>query len=158
MPQALYDSFYAFDDAVNPYGDCCMCENVECDYVIPTPDVIASLSTFNVPAPVSQSHRRFSYTLNNGTKLEFEHPLPPGIPVHFVTQNENTDNSEIDENEARRLSVKHFMIYSSCIVCPFAGLFWFKHYAKKDPAFANRIRNVTLSTLTAYGTILLILL
>lgn len=159
MPNLVFDYYNETDEMINPYGSNCCYDEIKCDYVIPTPDILCKLSTFDVPPPVTEVKQKYTYTLKNGQTLELDHPLPPGFPIEMIGDADAEQRAATLEslNEDKR-TLKNVLIYGTVLVCPFSGFLFYWYYMKKDKKLAKRIEKLTLTSFTVIGSILLLLL
>lgn len=160
-----YSYYYDADDMHNPYGDAYFQKEIDCNYVIPPPQVFASMTMFHVPPPKNEVDNKYTYTLKNGHVLELDHPLPDGIPIEMLMPNRQTNahqdtqrqrNSELIVEDEE--TVKHILVYASIILCPLSGFLFYRHYMKKDKKFAKHDEKFTFTTFAVLGSLLFCLL
>lgn len=155
-PNLIYEDIQQSNTFINPYEDFCYEGEIKCDYCIPTPDLIASLSSFCVPPPTNETTGKYSYTLKSGKKLELDHPLPPGFPIDLIPSDEEEHANNGSEDSC--ISIKHLLLYGTACICPISGIIMYAVLHKRNPKLANRIRKLTLTSFIAIGSFLLLLL
>lgn len=158
-PQNIYSSFYEEESSessyvsnYNPYEDSWEYSQIECDYILPTPDILLLTSRSNMPAPGEEMNSKFTYTLKNGKVLELENPLPSCLPIEILCGEEEPE--EIEEPSYPSDNA----LYVTSAVCPIAGYIAALLLRSKRPQLARRLRTISHASLTVLGSILMILL
>ncbi|EAY18185.1 hypothetical protein TVAG_122510 [Trichomonas vaginalis G3] len=164
IPQPIYSgieqnstSFYQFKDPIeinhcNPYNDVQECTTIECNYIIPAPDVVFHEICYDLPPPREDLQQKYVYILKSGKVLEFDHPLPENIPIDELFNSE-THSEEIEHHRIPK-SDRYLMALSS--LCPFAGYIAYFALRKKRPAFAEKLKLAGLINLVVVTSVILI--
>ncbi|EAX94549.1 hypothetical protein TVAG_300820 [Trichomonas vaginalis G3] len=157
--QTFYSSFYDEETSEsssmstsNPYEDSTESDEIECDYILPTPDILLLTSRYNLPDPQEKTKPKFSYTLANGKVLELENPLPSCLPIEILCEGEETEEPEEPAQASDNA------LYVTSAVCPIAGYIAALILKSKRPQLARRLKNISNVSMTVLGSILLILL
>ncbi|EAY12588.1 hypothetical protein TVAG_154390 [Trichomonas vaginalis G3] len=150
------------ENRINPYEECGAKYNIECNYIIPLPMTLVNSMTNNVLDGSEETQNKYKYVLENGKEVEFNNPLPPGIPQNIVHEychqamSERSENTAQDEDECQPL--KDLLLYGTVAICPIAGVLIYYIFRIKRPNFAERIRIFTFTTLITLITILLLII
>ncbi|EAX95844.1 hypothetical protein TVAG_425970 [Trichomonas vaginalis G3] len=102
-----FDSDFSSSDETsnyNPYEGVAEAGELDCQYVISTPDVLSKKSIYNIPPPFEEAKEMFTYTLEDGSKLIMENPLPNFLPMEVLIDvvskaSSSSDDLESSEND-----------------------------------------------------------
>ncbi|EAX97529.1 hypothetical protein TVAG_331150 [Trichomonas vaginalis G3] len=152
-------------DLINPYQDYTYSSNIECNYVIPSP--YAKKHNY-IPPPIDKYKLRFLYKLKDGKEINFDHPLPPDLPLESAVDSPHEEEEHNEEDIIIRSDIvccrpdnpdaMEILQYLAIIILPILGPVLYYYWKDTNQKLAQKLMYATFITLVIFIFILFVVL